>query len=478
MPVLKTMGLYLVCCAALAPVWPGPTASAQEVSLAANHQAGAASRVTLTLVVDGKLRQVSQTAAKHDEPKPAARPEPAELALKVTGRLMYDEVLGPRASPSDRAQQSARFYHHAEASIEVGGRSERIHLSDEHRFIVSDATDQPILYGVDGPLTREELDLIVVPGNSLVADRLLPDRSVRISDRWSNDGDTIAGMLNWTELNGGEITSQLEEVSNGLARVSIAGTVRGLVDGAESEASIRGEYRYDLNWHRLTWLSLTLRETRQSGPIHPGFEVTAELRMRIEPLRSSRHITADMLHTAWSARSAAQMFLSLKPQGSAFTLTHDRRWHVARDMPRRTILRCLDDGELLAQLTVTQLARLPDGRELSLEALQAEIQAALGDRFHEFISARKSITPADYRLLRIEAAGMVAEVPIRWIYYHINDSSGRRAAHVYTLAAEKLALFGATDEEIVSGFRFRNKSTANQSAARKPSRRSSAPRSR
>jgi len=294
--------------------WAVPTARGQDVSLEANHQEGAASRVTLTLEVSGKLRQVSPTAAKQDASKSATPPEAAELPLKVSGRLMYDELLGWRAPNSDCASKSARYYHHAEAAIEVGGQSERIRLGDDRRFIVFDATDHPILYGVYGPLTREELDLIATPGNSLLADRLLPDRSVEIGDRWSNNVDTIAGLLNWTELNSGEITSQLEEIRQGLALVTITGSVQGLVDGAESEASIRGEFRYDLNWHRITWLSLHTRETRQSGPMHPGFEVESELRMRIEPLESSRHITAEMLQTAWSPRSPAQSVLSFEPR--------------------------------------------------------------------------------------------------------------------------------------------------------------------
>jgi hypothetical protein len=86
-------------------------------------------------------------------------------------------------------------------------------------------------------------------------------------------------------------------------------------------------------------------------------------------------------------------------------------------------------------------------------------------------------------VLRIDAAGTVGEVPIRWIYYHISDSSGRRAAHVYTFEAERLVQFGTTDEEIVSGFRFRNQpvadpSSADSSAARKPGRGRSASQSR
>lgn len=478
MLVLKKAGFCVVCCVTFAQVWAGSTASGQNVPLEADHQEGAASRVTLTLVVDGKLRQVSQSVAKKGGSKPVTPAKPAELPIKVVGRLMYDESLGPLASDSSHASKSARYYHHAEAAIQVGGQSERIRLGDDRCFIVSDATDQQILYAVDGPLTREELDLIVIPGNSLLADRLLPDRSVRIGDHWSNNANTIAGILNWTKLNAGEITSQLKEVRDGLALVTITGSVQGMVDGAESEAEIRGEFRYDLNWHRITWLSLDAQETRQSGPIHPGFDITAALRMRIEPIESSRHITADIMQTAWSPRSAAQSFLSIEPQASAFTLNHDRRWHVTRDMTRRTILRCLDDGELLAQLTVSQLAQLPDGKDLSLEAFQLDIQEALGDRFRELISARKGTTQAGYRVIRIDAAGIVAEVPIRWIYYHISDSSGRRAAHVYTLEAEKLDQFGATDEEILSSFRFKNQPAANPLAARKSSPGKSVPQSR
>ncbi len=470
MPALQATVRWVVLWLAIAPVLACPAANGQSVSLGADHQEGDGSRVTLTLDIGGKLRQTVQPAGKQGKTKEDKTLETAEYPLRVAGRLMYDEILASRAPGSDYATVSARYYHRAEAAIEVGGQSERIRLRDDRRSIVSDATDGPVLYSSAGPLTREELDLIEVPGNSLLVDRLLPSRSMQVGDRWSNQVDTIAGMLKWTELTEGEITSQLEEIRDGLALVSITGKAKGSAEGAVSEARIRGEYRYDVNWHRVSWLLLSIEETRQSGPIHPGFEVTAKLRMRMEPLSASPQIAATMLKSASLPRTDASLLLSLEPRNAAFSLTHDRRWYVTGDIPRRTILRCLDNGEVLAQLSVMELAKLPAGKEVSLEGFQADIQDALGDRFREFVSVQQDRSGEDYRILRVVTAGVVAEIPMRWIYYHVNDSAGRRAAHVYSAEADKLDQLATTDQEMVSGFRFRTASSSNPVAARKASR--------
>jgi hypothetical protein len=329
-----------------------------------------------------------------------------------------------------------------------------------------------MLFSPAGPLTRDELDLIEVPGNSLLVDQLLPHQSVKVGDRWSNNVDTIAGLLKWTELIEGEIASQLEEIRDGLALVSISGRADGSVEGAASEARIRGEYRYDVNWKRVTWVVLNIKETRQSGPIHPGFEIIAKLRMRIEPLSASPHVTAAVLKSASLPPRAAHLFLSLKPSSAAFALTHDRRWYVTNDISRRVILRCLDDGELLAQLSVTELAKLPAGKELSLEAFQADIQDTLGDRFREFVSVQQSRHPEGYHILRVDTAGVVAEIPMRWIYYHVSDAAGRRAAHVYSVEADKLDQLGTSDQEMVNGFRFHASSPSNPVAARRSAKES------
>ena len=432
----------------------------QSVDLRANHVERATSRVTLTLELKGNVQKDVQVFGQ-GEVQPAKPVEKTvRLPLRVAGRLMYDEVLtkllADGQTRTTASNASVRYYHHAQANVQVGKQSDRLTLRENCRVLT---VDESSLTSADGPMTRDELDLVEVPGNSLLVDRLLPNKPVAVGANWVQGSEELGQLLNWSEVANGEIECHLKQLENGLAIVSLRGSLAGTCQGAEANVEMQGEYRYDTHWGRITWLQLDLDETRQPGLVHPSFDVVSELRMRVEPLASSSVLTAAVVDGAMKSQRESQSLLVLQPQASDVELVHDRRWHVTGDLPRRTVLRCLNDNTLLAQLTVSELARLPDGRELSLEAFQADIQRALGDRFREFVSANKS-QAGDFRTLRVVASGVVGEVPIQWIYYHLNDESGRRVAHVYILESENLEEFAQTDQQMLAGFRFRPRSSS------------------
>ncbi len=427
----------------------------ESVDLQINHAKHGTSRVTLTLQVKGDVQREVQVASQ-------AKIQPADPVVKtlsfplsVGGRLMYDEVLSLDETNSAVASQSVRYYHHADANIQVGKHSDKIRLRDDRRLLRADASTA--LASVDGPISREELDLVKVPGNSLLLDRLLPNRSVRTGESFSSDVNLFGRLLNWSSVESGDLRSELKQVANGLAVISMTGTLTGLTDAAESTVEVRGEYRYDVHWGRITWLQLDLNESRKVGLVHPAFDVATQLRMRVEPLKSSTALTDAVVVSALQSDVQGPSQLHLKPRASDIELIHDPRWHVTSDQPRRTVMRCLHQDELLAQLTISELAMLPAGRELSLEAFQTEIRTALGDRFVEFTSADHS-EQRGFRTLRVVATGKVGDVPIQWVYYHVNDKSGRRAAFVYILESENLETFGQTDREMVAQFAFRPRS--------------------
>ena len=72
--------------------------------------------------------------------------------------------------------------------------------------------------------------------------------------------------------------------------------------------------------------------------------------------------------------------------------------------------------------------------------------------------------------LRVSARGLVSEVPIRWIYYHVSNSSGQRAAYVFTLSDEMNEKFAARDQLLVDSLRF-DESDAVETAAQPRSQR-------
>ena len=77
-----------------------------------------------------------------------------------------------------------------------------------------------MLYSPDGALNREELDLIEVPGNTLVIDQLLPAGPVAPGDSWKLKDQALADLLALEAVSWTDAEAMLASVSDGMATSS------------------------------------------------------------------------------------------------------------------------------------------------------------------------------------------------------------------------------------------------------------------
>ena len=121
------------------------------------------------------------------------------LPISVAAKLAYDEkrlATGAADAPAG-TPLAIRYYDQAEAVIKVNetGRSPR--LSDDRRVIVLERGQQrPLAYCPDGPLSREQFDLIDAVGDSFNVDGLLPKQPVAEGQSWANDAAVMGPLLN------------------------------------------------------------------------------------------------------------------------------------------------------------------------------------------------------------------------------------------------------------------------------------------
>jgi hypothetical protein len=124
------------------------------------------------------------------------------------------------------------------------------------------------------------------------------------------------------------------------------------------------------------------------------------------------------------------------------------------DRPDLCVLRCVDRGDLLAQCNISPLPDLAPGQHLSLEEFQAEVLRSLSERSGQIIEANQSDGEGGLRVLRVVAAGNVAEIPIQWVYYHLSSEKGRRVSLAFTLESKLVERFAEADRTLVDTFEF------------------------
>jgi hypothetical protein len=416
----------------------------QPVSLAA-AKVLPTTRIKVVFEVDGQLFAGPDLSSAPDA---SSRPQD----LKAKGEFLYEERLA-----QEHGGRALRYYEQAEAELAIGGQSRRSSLRQDRRLVALDSRatlGESGFWSLEGPLTREELELIELPGSSHLVNQLLPAHKVTSGATWSHDDSILAQLLNLSGITVNEVSSQLKRVDTdrGTAHLTINGKVLGYASGVVTEIKLEGKYIADLRQQRVTWLALSIHEQRSPGVTKPGLDVQSRLRMLIEPFAAT-HLTAESLKGVRSAGPAATTLLEYQPAHRRFTLLHDRRWLVFGEQPDLTIMRLIEDGQVIAQCNLRSLAPQP-GYKASLSQFQEEIRAALGAAAQEIVDADETVQSNGVRQLRVSIVGEVASAPIQWIYHQLTDVQGQVLTCVFTMSGENVERFGSEDTTLVSSVVF------------------------
>jgi hypothetical protein len=376
------------------------------------------------------------------------------LPLRVSGRARYDErSIRPRTGNTSR--RDARVYRDAQATIAIGENRLEMALNDDRKLIIADVSSTKLtLYSPLGPLTRDELELIQTQGSSSLLDRLAPSSPVALDAEWKHAAQDLALLLGLDAIHQNNVKSTLRQVESDIAIIDMSGQVSGAIDGVASDISLKAKYNINLQSHRVTWLAMSIREARAIGHATPGFDVTARVRVEINEKPVSSELSDALLSQLPLDLNSGSTLLRLDSMLAGFGLLHARDWQMMVDRHDVTILRMIDQGELIAQCNISSLPDLAAGKRVQLPEFQADIEKALGKNFGQFVEASQQKSDSGHRVLRAVVSGLASELPIQWIYYHLSDDNGRQAALVFTMDAKLVEKFGGADQSIVSTFEF------------------------
>jgi hypothetical protein len=441
-------------CAACTTLLTAPLVAEQPTSsvrLAESRIPNDLSRVTALLEVNGHLKlKADNTNVK-------------QLPLIVTGKFRYDERLLELAAghQTGHAVRAVRHYERAEANFKINRRERRASLPTDKRLIVVQRSDGPVLtVSPTGPLTREELELLDIPGSSLVLGQLLPGKEVAKNEQWEIKETALLGLLGWDAAGQCDVKGKLTQIDGAMATVEFEGTATGSVAGVATNVELKAKSLFDSQRQRIVWLGMALREDRDNGPAQPGFRVTAQLKMTVAPLDASEMLTDQNLSDLPLTVEEGATLLQFESPHAGCRLLTDRRWWLVLDSRDSTVLRLVDKGDPVAQCNITAMPDLEPGKHTSLEEFQRDVQKALDKNFGQFIQASQSRTDEGLRVLRVSAAGTVSDVGVHWIYYLVSNEKGRRTVFVFTLQEKLVEQFAATDHALISSFEFLDRSSS------------------
>ena len=385
------------------------------------------------------------------------------MPIKATANLEYHERRLQAPQQKLTGLRGVRYYQNADATIKAAKDQINPALAADRRLVVVDCGPEdrvPQLFSPSGPLTREDLDLIDVPANSLVLDLLLPAEPQTIGGKWTPDIDILAALVGLDVVSNSDVSFELTDVSDGRATVEGAGTLDGAIGGVASEMEIKSRFYYDLKAQRIMRFGLALREKRSIGHVAPGLDITARIQVDREPLKESRYLSPKALANVPLAPNVAVMQLVYRTPGQEVQFYHDRRWFVYHELPHVTILRLVDQGELLAQCNVNVLAKADPGKHLAGDVFKKGVQEALGEKCQAILHSGAVLEDTSLAVHQVIAAGTSAELPIEWHYYLVADPEGHQASVTFTVEQPLVERVGAVDLEMLATMEFRNSPAA------------------
>ncbi len=420
------------------------------------RQVGNVDQVTVHMKVGGDILEMHEGKVNRVKMGGAADLEYMEKTLAV-------------AEAPHRRARSIRDYRRVEATIRVGDDALQPAFRPERSLLVASVDDhRALLFSPQEPLSRDELATLDILGNSLLLDRFLPHSPLEVGQTWKPDKSLLAHFLEVDTVGQTNVQCELVEVTDTVARFQITGDLEATIHGIPSRVQLMGKYRYDRRTERIDWFALAMKEVRATAPVAEGFDVVAQVQVRIVPQSGPDAFDREIPDGLTLEPRDELVRLRYESADSSWRLTHNPKWFDVHETPDLVVFRLVEQGEVVAQCRISPLPQVPVDRLPTLERFREDVRQALGDRFERFVSAGQWAHKAQYRVYRVAVSGAAeaeleqttAKVPIEWRYYLVADREGRRMAFAFSVEAELTDRLGDADRELVGAFRFVDGSAA------------------
>jgi len=421
-------------------------ATAQTYALTEKVRAGDCFQVRLQMTLAGEIRV-------HKDGKPVS------MKLAATATHTFPErvlIVGADGIP----QKTARVYETAHAVITIGNdRSERS-LRDGRRLIVAQRpTDQLLVYCPGGALTRAELELASEHFDTLAVTGLLPGKAVALRATWKIPNAVAQALCNFEGLTGQDLACQLVEVKGALAYITITGSATGIDVGALAKLKITGNCTFDLDRHCLASLTWKQKDDRDQGPASPASTVestTTLTRSAIDQPEALGDVALISVPDKLDVLPALEQLIYHDPK-SRFDLGYGREWQTVAETEQHLVLRCMERGDLIAQVTITPWPRAAAGDHLSPETFQQEMANTPGWSQDEVLQAGVVPSPDDQPgrwVYRISAVGRMDGIKVLQNFYLVAGPHGEQVVLAFTMAQAQAEKLGTRDLSMAGSIDF------------------------
>lgn len=414
-----------------------PVSRAEPLTIRETIKPGDCFQVQLEMKLTGQLQLNRQGTPVNLNLSAAGSLGLTEKVLTVTGEGLSEKV--------------ARIYDNARATITVDkDRSERT-LRPERRLIVAQRhKDIHLVYAPSGALTRDELDLAGHHMDTLFLVGLLPEKPVEVGGTWKIPNHVVQALCAYEGLTEKDLTAKLEEAKDQVALVSIQGSATGIDNGALVKSKVEATAKFDLTGKRLIHLEWKQTDEREQGPVNPRSTTQTWWTLTRKPIEVPPSLSEVALVVVPGNFTPPETMTVLEHRDAQgrFKAVYARDWHLVGNTPSHLVLRCLDRGDFLGQVTVAPWTT-PNGKRMTPEEFKLAMSKLPGWEVEQELQAGE-VPGMDRYVYRLSLAGKMDGIPVVQNFYLVGGKTEQQQVIVtFTMSPKQVEKFGVRDLSFV-----------------------------
>jgi hypothetical protein len=431
------------------------TGWAQTYQLAENAQPGDCFRMRLDLTVSGDIKFNKEGKQLILRQEVSAGHAFSERVLSVAATGLPDKV--------------ARLYEKARSSTSINGEGNERQLRAERRLLVAQRQkDQTLVYSPAGTLTRDEVEL-TDHFDTLVLTGLLPGREVAVGETWKLPNPLVQGLCTFEGITEQTLVCKLDEVKGPVARVTVSGAVTGIDLGALVKLTVEGSYEYDLGSRRLKKLEWKQREERDQGPASPAMTLQAATTLTRTPIDRPDSLSDVALISVPEGFEPPVLLTQLEYRDAraGYSMVYARDWQTVSQSDEHLVMRLIERGDFVAQLTITPWTRAEKGKHLSPEEFHQAMTETPGWEPEQELQAGEVPAEGGRWIYRISALGQLDGTRVMQNYYLVAGPEGEQIVLVFTMTPKQADRIASRDLSLAGSIEFLSAST-DPEKAKKP----------
>jgi hypothetical protein len=379
----------------------------------------------------------------------------------TVGSVSIDHVSGADQPGNREAQRAVRHVIQAASAINGEVRLTSALIRPEVRLLVAERRNgdgSVVVVSPAGPLTWYELELLQGLGDPLLLGDLLPDRPVRIGDRWRVRDAGAQALSEYDSLTSNKLEATLESADAPKARIRLKGQIQGSARGGVGKMSCEGFLTFDLNAALVDHLDLNRVESRQAGPVEAGLDLKSTLTVTRQPAEPPPELSDRALAGIPLEITPERELLRLSTPSGKAILLHDRHWHMFWEDPKLIVLKRLNGGQVIAQCNLMVGPDAGKGHHQDPTQFRDDIRRALKQRFVQFLGAGEiDGNPAGGFRYKVGVQGREGKLGIVWYYFLIAGPEGDQLLATYTLAEDHVQVFGEQDLLMIGSLKWQKR---------------------